>query len=86
MPDRAVDPGKYNPTEDLHGENVLLIDDTWTTGANVQSAAAALKTAGANRVGVLVIGRHVRDEYQDHAQRLKALPRPFDWETCALHG
>ena len=64
----------------------LLIDDTWTTGANVQSAAAALKTAGADRVGALVIGRHVHDDYQDHAERLKALRRPFDWDICALHG
>ncbi len=85
VPERTVDPGKYNPREDLDGENVLLIDDTWTTGANVQSAAAALKTAGADRVGVLVIGRHINEDYQDNAQRLKALPRTFDWETCGLH-
>lgn len=84
--DREVDPGKYNATEDLAGENVLLIDDTWTTGANVQSAAGALKTAGADRVGALVIGRHIHEDYQDNAQRLRALPRPFDWETCALHA
>jgi hypothetical protein len=79
VPDRAVDPGKYNATEDLAGGNVLLIDDTWTTGANVQSAAGALKTSGAGRVGALVIGRHIHEDYQDNAQRLKALPRPFDW-------
>jgi predicted phosphoribosyltransferase len=85
VPDREVDPGKYNPTEDLGGENVLLIDDTWTTGANVQSAAGALKTAGTRRVAALVIGRHIHEDFQDNAQRLKALPRPFDWETCALH-
>lgn len=85
VPDRRVDPGKYNPRADLDGENVLLIDDTWTTGANVQSAAAALKTAGAERVGVLVIGRHVNEDFQDNAQRIEALARPFDWESCALH-
>jgi predicted amidophosphoribosyltransferase len=85
VPERTVDPGKYGSTEDLNGENVLLIDDTWTTGANVQSAAAALKTAGANRVGVVVIGRHIHEDYQDNAERLKALSRRFDWDTCALH-
>lgn len=35
----------------LWGENVLLIDDTWTTGHHAQSAAAALKAAGAERGG-----------------------------------
>ena len=84
VPERVVDPGKFNPTADLDGESILLIDDTWTTGASVQSAAAALKTAGAG-AGTLVLGRHVNDDYGDNAARLKALPRPFVWEHCALH-
>jgi hypothetical protein len=84
VPVRTVDPGKYNPTEDVGGQNVLLIDDTWTTGANVQSAAGALKTAGASRVGVVIIGRHIHEDYQDNAERLGALPRRFEWEACAL--
>jgi orotate phosphoribosyltransferase len=83
--ERAVDPGKFNPTADLEGEAVLLIDDTWTTGASVQSAAAALKTAGAGPVGVVVIGRHINDDYGANARRLKELSRPFEWERCALH-
>jgi predicted amidophosphoribosyltransferase len=85
VPERTVDPGKYNPTLDLHGESILLIDDTWASGANVQSAAGALKTAGAGAVGVIVIGRHVKEGFGDNVARLKALPRPFDWERCALH-
>jgi predicted amidophosphoribosyltransferase len=83
--ERAIDPGKYNATEDLHGEAVLLIDDTWTTGANSQSAAGGLKTAGAGAVAVLVIGRHVNPDYKANRDRIAALPRPFDWERCALH-
>ena len=38
---------------------VLLLDDTWTTGSRAQSAAAALKVAGAARVVVVVLGRHL---------------------------
>lgn len=83
---REVDPGKYNPTRDLDGESILLIDDTWTTGANAQSAAGGLKTAGAGAVAVLVIGRHIHEDYGDNAGRLRALPRPFEWSVCALHG
>jgi hypothetical protein len=85
VPNRKVDPGKYNPSRDLDGESVLLIDDTWTSGANAQSAAGALKTAGAGPVGVLVIGRHVQESYKDNATRLRVLPRAFDWGICALH-
>lgn len=82
---RTVDPGKFNPTQDLAGEAVLLIDDTWASGASVQSAAGALKTAGAGPVAVLVIGRHVNPEYGDNAARLRTLPRGFDWDRCAVH-
>jgi phosphoribosylpyrophosphate synthetase len=85
VPDRKVDPGKYNPTRDLDGASILLIDDTWTTGSNAQSAAAALKTAGASRVAVLVIGRHIHEDYKQNAARLRELSRTFDWSTCALH-
>ncbi len=82
--ERTVDPLKYSPTRDLTGESVLVIDDTWTTGANAQSAAGALKTTGAGKVGVLTIGRHINPEYADNAARLRALPA-FDWDACAVH-
>jgi hypothetical protein len=41
------------------GTDVLLVDDTWVSGASAQSAVAALKAAGARRVALVVIGRHV---------------------------
>ena len=41
-----------NPT-DVKDKSIVLIDDLYTTGATVHSAAKALKTAGAARVGVL---------------------------------
>jgi predicted phosphoribosyltransferase len=75
---------KYVTTHRLDGQPVLLIDDTWTTGANAQSAAAALKAAGAGSVGVVVIGRHVKRDWEDNDRRLRALTRPFDWSRCAL--
>lgn len=82
--DRTVDPLKYSPSRDLTGESVLLIDDTWTTGANAQSAAGALKTTGAGRVAVLVIGRHINPDYRTNAARLRDLPA-FSWAVCAVH-
>jgi predicted amidophosphoribosyltransferase len=81
---RAFDAEKFEPTIRLDGEPVLLIDDTWTTGANAQSAAAALKTAGAGRVAMLVIGRHVHREWHDNDRRLGALAGQFDWGRCVF--
>jgi predicted amidophosphoribosyltransferase len=80
---RTVDLEKFGILA-LVPRSVLLIDDTWTTGANVQSAAGALKAAGATKVGVVVIGRHVHDDYGNNDQRLRALQRGFDWGVCAL--
>ena len=66
------------------GANVLLLDDTWVSGASAQSAAAALKRAGARRVAVVVLGRHL-----DPADRLggplaaRLVPGPYDPARCA---
>ncbi len=80
---RTFSPAKFSPTESLSGEPVLLIDDTWTTGANAQSAAAALKTAGAGRVAAVVIGRHLNRDWSQNDQHLRRLAA-FDWNECAL--
>jgi predicted amidophosphoribosyltransferase len=72
---------KYEAIRDMGGRSVLLVDDTWTTGANAQSAAGALKAAGAGPVVALVIGRHVNREYGDNDRQLRSLPA-FDWHTC----
>jgi predicted amidophosphoribosyltransferase len=75
---------RYRANAGLGGRKVLLIDDTWTTGANAQSAAAALKAAGAQRVAVVVIGRYLNREWGHNDRQLRRLPQPFDWGHCAL--
>lgn len=82
---REFDPARFRVTRSVEGQAVLLIDDTWTTGSNVQSAAFALTEARAATVASVVVGRYVTTDYQDHAARLAALPRPFSWDHCALH-
>ena len=77
-------PAKYEPLRDLTGQTVLLVDDTWTKGANAQSAAAALKAAGADTVAAIVIGRYVNRGWRRNDRQLRRLPQPFDWSTCAL--
>ena len=66
---------------------MLLLDDSWVSGASAQSAAAALKRAGARRVAVVVLGRHV-----DPADRLggplaaRLAPAPYHPAKCAVHA
>lgn len=82
---RAFDPERYAATRPLAGADVLLIDDMWTTGASAQSAAAALKEAGAGKVGAIVIARHLNREWRENDLRLRRLAaRPFDFATCPL--
>jgi hypothetical protein len=67
-------------------KQVLLLDDTWTSGARAQSAASALADAGARVVAVVPVGRVVDPTWS---------PRIADWwqaraglayepDTCCL--
>jgi hypothetical protein len=57
--DRDLSLELFAASRPLPRARVLLLDDTWTTGSRAQSAAAALKLAGAARVVVVVLGRHL---------------------------
>jgi predicted amidophosphoribosyltransferase len=89
---RNFDASRYRSIGDLSGESVLLLDDTWAAGGHAQSAAHALTVAGAQKVALVVIGRHVRRDYEpvqgsgeSCGDIFDALPESFDWATCAVH-
>jgi predicted amidophosphoribosyltransferase len=65
---------------------VLLVDDTFTTGAEVQSAASALQAAGATISAAVVIGRYINPDFSQATQNLweQAQSRPFRFERCCL--
>ena len=81
---RAFSPERFIATGPIDGRSVLLIDDTWTTGASAQSAAAALRAAGAGAIASIVIGRHLNREWHENDRRIRGIARPFDWTKCAL--
>ena len=56
---RDLDPERFEAPRPVTGAAVLLLDDTWTSGGTMQSAAVALKRAGARSVAAVVLGRHV---------------------------
>ena len=85
LPPRTFTDTKFKAmTKPLQGHTVLLIDDTWTTGATAQSAAAALKQAGAGPVAAVVIGRHLNREWHENDRRIRGITHPFSWDDCAL--
>jgi hypothetical protein len=81
---REVNTDKFNPLRRLRGERVLLIDDTWTTGASARSAAGALHGAGAGPVAAVVIGRYLNRRWGENDRRLDALVPAFDWGHCVV--
>ena len=78
----------YTVMSDVQGRNVLLLDDLWTSGASMASAAAALKDAGASRVAGLVLGRQLRrDNEHGHAQDVfsEVEARGWAFDDCGIH-
>ena len=55
----APDPGAFEVDPDACGRRVLLLDDTWVTGARMRSAAVALERGGAQVVAMVTAGRAV---------------------------
>jgi predicted amidophosphoribosyltransferase len=53
------DPHAFGVVGGVRGRRVLLVDDTWVTGARMRSAASALSRAGAVVVAMVAVGRIV---------------------------
>ena len=89
MCDRAVSGDKFvlEPAERLDGRHVLVLDDTWTTGSNAQSAAMTLRGAGAARVSVMVVGRWLSPGYGNTGRFIQDyLRNDYDTEVCPVTG
>jgi len=80
---RQPDPWRFE-SEPMAGASVLLLDDTWTSGASAVSAAAALRLAGAGHVAVVVLGRHL-DTTPPDGGRFSPAAMPFRPLLCAVH-
>jgi hypothetical protein len=59
----------------VKGARVLLLDDTYVSGARAQSAAAALRLGGARSVLIVPMGRVIRPErFASHAAFMEERP------------
>jgi hypothetical protein len=84
---RALNPGRFRAGPSVAGQGVLLVDDTWVSGSSAQSAAVALRLAGARQVAVVVLGRHVDPADPRSAGLLARMAAGgYDGSVCAVHG
>ena len=75
------------PQVRLDGQHVLVMDDAWTTGSNAQSAALAVRGAGAAAVSVMVVGRWLSPGFGPTADFIKdRLQRDYDPGICPVSG
>lgn len=74
---------RFSAAEQVEGRDVLVVDDTWTTGAKLQAAAAALKLAGARRVAGVAIGRWMNRDFKHNGRWIDAAKRVrWSWDNC----
>jgi hypothetical protein len=66
----------------VEGRDALVVDDTWTTGRTAQRAVDLLCGAGARRVGVLVLARHVSVGHPGALPYLDRFGRPWRVDRC----
>lgn len=70
--------------EQVRGKHVLVVDDTWVSGAKSQSAALTLKAAGATRVTVLCVARWLSFRWDDHRRVIESKLPPYDAMICPV--
>ncbi|MFI2230911.1 phosphoribosyltransferase [Nocardia testacea] len=80
LPDTFVVP----PGVDVSGKRVLILEDTWVSGSKVQSAAMAVKLAGATHVTTLCIGRWLSAKLPAHADFIETRLTPGDTYDAAV--
>jgi hypothetical protein len=82
--DRFLVASEDRPT--VIGKHVLIIEDTWVVGGKSQSAAIALKQAGAARVTILCVARWLRDDWSDHRELIHRAAGSYDAWRCPVSG
>lgn len=71
----------------VYGKNILIVDDTWTTGASAQGAAIAVKKAGAATATILCVDRWLRWDWSDHKRIIDSLAdSTYDVLRCPVNG
>lgn len=84
-------PGRFTVSDlqrpNVEGCHVLVVDDTWVSGDKSQSAALALRAAGARAVTILCLARWLSWSYSiEHERLIRASTAPYDALLCPVTG
>ncbi len=85
--ERATSPDRFalaadNTARDRH---VLLLEDTWTSGGNAQSAALTLRNAGAASVTIIALARWLNPDEQPTGEFVASrLTEDYDPLACPI--
>lgn len=82
MADRFVVPSESESL--VVSRHILVVDDTWVSGAKAQSAALALRAAGAWGVTVLCVARWLSWNWSEQQQLIRSLNAPYDATRCPI--
>jgi predicted phosphoribosyltransferase len=82
------DDAGFKIKQSVAGRSLLLVDDTLTTGARLQTAASALSLAGAKVVAAVVVGRVMNPDFSEPAHQLWDRCRhvSYSFERCCLEA
>jgi len=83
---KLADDDAFTVPRRLTGERVLVVDDTLTSGARLQSAVSALRLNGASAVAAIVVGRVIDPDWNGSCRRIwdQARATPFTFDQCCL--
>ncbi|HAM22951.1 MAG TPA: hypothetical protein DCQ04_11900 [Actinobacteria bacterium] len=75
---------KYSVARDkVEGRRIVLVDDTFTSGATVFSAARAIRNAGGLVDHIVVIGRYIKRSHRPSADLIDRMrAEPWDVTEC----
>lgn len=85
---RVLAPDRFQvESYEVVGKHVLLLDDTWVTGAHMQSCASVLQSAGAAWVTAVPLGRMLKHQNAVTSSYLaRRKVRVFNPALCPLTG
>lgn len=89
-PARSVRPDQFAVNPRLHdrvsGQHALIVDDTWVSGSKAQSAALAVRSAGAETITIMCVARWCKNDWPDHRAFLDSCIEPYDAFVCPFNN
>ena len=80
---RTTDPSLFRVGPIKPRSHVLIIDDTWASGAHAQSLALTMRAAGATRISALILARWLRPGFAQNKQFISdRLTSRYDPRLC----